>query len=80
MIRIPQSRLAQCMHCGIDVDTNGRGIHKRVEAWVPCVHKGHAGNTVTMAKELNRYICSECYERVKHNVSPLQRSIFDELQ
>lgn len=74
---IPESRKRSCNHCQCIVDGNGAGTHRLVTAYIPCQrNKGKDSHTFYIVNELDRYVCSECYDRMKRGIHPAQGNLF----
>lgn len=78
MKRIPPAHLVQCTFCGDDMDTRDYGIFQFVSGWIEQRRTGGA-NAIALPKRKHAYTCATCMDRLKHHISPQQRTIFDAL-
>jgi len=79
MVEIPLRRRAMCVHCMDFVDTENRRTLRQISAWTPCAGTGGQSNSlnrVSMAKDLGRYMCYECYEKLKRGIPVGQQNLF----
>jgi RNase P subunit RPR2 len=76
---IPLSRRRTCQHCATIIDSTGMGVHKLVQGWVPAYERkrGHSSNSVALSKDLNKYICETCYDKLKKGIPPGQMSLLE---
>lgn len=77
-VPIPLSRRRLCRHCAAIVDGNGSDIHRMVEAWIPCARtKRSDSHTYLTARDLDIYMCADCYDKLRRGISLGQARLFD---
>jgi hypothetical protein len=64
-----------CEGCGVAVDGNNKTTHRVIEAWVPCGNAA-TNHTYVIGRELGRYLCIECYRKMRQGISFDQTSMF----
>lgn len=77
-VPIPLAHRRTCDHCAIIVDSRSPYVRRLIEAWIPCAKaKGKAGYTYLIKREIDRYLCGDCYDRMKHGIPLGQHRLFE---
>lgn len=76
---IPLSRKRLCSGCQTFVDSNGMHTWEQIQGWQRCKRPKSQGgvNSVGAVKHLDRYLCEDCYNKLKAGISLDQLSLFD---
>lgn len=75
-IPIPASRRAFCTYCGLLVDSAAVGVWQRATGWVENRRQG-GSNAIALPNKDTVYACGICIDRLRHNISPDQRTLFE---
>jgi hypothetical protein len=66
---------ATCMGCQTVVDTSTKATHRLIEAWVSC-QSAALNHTYVIGRELEQFLCVECYGKMRRGIPLGQESMF----
>lgn len=75
-VPIPLSRRRLCTYCLCTIDSNGTGVFQRASGWLENRNRGGA-NTIALPIRLDAYACSECIDKLRHDIPVGQSRLFD---
>lgn len=74
---VPLSRRRLCCYCATQLDSRGAGVHKLMKGWVAAHERkrGSSSNSLTFGKDLDTYICADCYDKLRQGIPVGQLSL-----